>query len=85
MRDVGPMGNGNRVLLLRQLDAGSRAELVIKRLSEEIAKFCSQPGRDDLAAQTILRVVMIADRESGQGWGICFIELVTTEVCINVA
>lgn len=80
MRDVGPMGGGNRVLVLRQLDAGTRAEAVIKRVSEEIAKLLSRAGQEALAEQAIHRVVMIVDKAGGQGWGICFVELATTEV-----
>lgn len=80
MRDVGPMGDGNRVLVLRQLDAGSYGEAVIKRISEEIAKLLGRNGQEKLAEQAIQRVVTIVDKAGSQSWGICFVELVTTEV-----
>jgi RNA-binding protein 5/10 len=80
MRDVGPMGGGNRVLVLRQLDAGTRGDAVIRRISEEIAKLLSRVGEEATAAHAINRVVPIFDRAGGQSWGICFVELATSEV-----
>lgn len=81
MRDVGTAAGGNRVLLLRQLDSGTHGDAIIRRIAEEISKILMKPGEEKLGEMAINRVVMIVDKNQGGGWGMCFVELVTAEVC----
>ena len=85
MRDIGPPGNGNRVLLIRGLDAQTSQEEVRDRLSAEIVRLAaSSPsnGRGPVTdgRQAIRRVVIIRYKNTKISTGLAFVELVSTEV-----
>lgn len=80
-QDMGSAGGGNRVLLLRMLDWNTRGEVLIHRLSQEIARMLGKQGREHEAAQAIVRAATIHDMVGrNASWGFAFVELVTAEV-----
>ncbi|KAK4685451.1 hypothetical protein P7C73_g4697, partial [Tremellales sp. Uapishka_1] len=79
-RDIGKADGGNRVLLLSQLDPGTSAQEILRRLGEEIARLVGKEGRGREAEATVARVVSIVHRESRNSWGFAFIELVTSQL-----
>lgn len=80
MRDVGTPANGNRVLLLRQVDASASATLVIDRITQEISRLVGRPGESTLAVAAVSRLVHISDKTEEWSWGIFFVELATAEL-----
>ena len=86
MRDIGPNGGGNRVLLIRGLDVLTRGDEVVCRIGEEIDRLV---GRDQvgsiLGRRAIQRVVMISDVRTKVGWGFGFVEFFQPEVgCVRL-
>ncbi|WWC59936.1 uncharacterized protein I303_102499 [Kwoniella dejecticola CBS 10117] len=80
MKDIGTFGGGKRVLLLRGLDASTTADDLISRMSQEIARMMGRVGKEIAAESTIVRVILIVDRNVRSSWGYAFIELATTEL-----
>jgi hypothetical protein len=69
MRDIGPPGNGNRVLLVRGLNSQTSQEEVRDRLSAEIVRLAetmpsSDRGKVVDGRQAIKRVVIIRHRNT---------------------
>jgi RNA-binding protein 5/10 len=81
MRDIGPNGGGNRVLLIRGLDVLTRGDEVVCRIGEEIDRLV---GREQvgsiLGRRAIQRVIMISDVRTKVGWGFGFVEFFQPEV-----
>ncbi|WVR04075.1 hypothetical protein IAU60_001074 [Kwoniella sp. DSM 27419] len=80
MRDIGTPGDGKRVLLLRGLDSGTSGEEVITRMSQEVARMLGKSGREAEAENTIVRMVLVIDRDAHSSWGYGFVELATAEL-----
>lgn len=87
MRDIGPPGNDNRVLLIRGLDAQTSQEEVRDRLSAEIVRLAAtmpSNGRGPVidGRQAIRRVIIIRQKNTKISTGLAFVELVSTEVAV---
>jgi RNA-binding protein 5/10 len=82
MRDVGTPANGNRVLLLRQVDPSATLEMVSERIAQEIARLVGRPGETTQSCEAIERIVAISDKAEGWSWGIYFVELATADLAI---
>ncbi|ORX36419.1 hypothetical protein BD324DRAFT_628787 [Kockovaella imperatae] len=80
MRDIGPPGGGNRVLLLRGLSHHSTPGEISFRVGEEIARLVGRPGQGDEAQRAVVRLVSIVDRAARNSWGYCFVEFATVEL-----
>jgi len=85
MRDIGPPGNGNRVLLVRGLNSQTSQEEVRDRLSAEIVRLAEtmpSHGRGKVVdgRQAIKRVVIIRHRNTKTSIGLAFVEFVFTEL-----
>ncbi|WRT65424.1 uncharacterized protein IL334_002367 [Kwoniella shivajii] len=80
MKDIGVFGGGKRVILLRGLDANTTASDVTTRISQEIARMMGRVGRELAAESTIVRVILIVDRNVRSSWGYGFVELATAEL-----
>ncbi|WWC68946.1 uncharacterized protein I206_102882 [Kwoniella pini CBS 10737] len=80
MKDIGTFGGGKRVLLLRGLDASTTANDLISRMSQEIARMMGKVGKEIAAESSIVRVILIVDRNVRSSWGYAFVELATAEL-----
>ncbi|WWD08598.1 hypothetical protein V865_006711 [Kwoniella europaea PYCC6329] len=80
MKDIGVFGAGKRVLLLRGLDASTTSNDIVSRVSQEIARMMGKIGKEIAAESTIVRVIMIVDRNVRSNWGYAFVELATAEL-----
>jgi RNA-binding protein 5/10 len=85
VRDIGPPGNGNRVLFIRGLDSETSQEDLRDRLGAEIVRLA---GASSVASKfpimdgrpAIMRVVLIRHRNSKSSCGLAFVELASTEL-----
>lgn len=87
MRDIGPPGNGNRVLLVRGLDPQTSQEEVRDRLSAEIVRLAATMPGDGRGSvtdgrQAIRRVVIIRYKNTKISTGLAFVELVSTDIAV---